>query len=176
MNHIYQLTKLHKEFIQTVRGFGEENYAEDIVQEMYIKLSRYKKPEILIVNGIVNRAFIYCVLRSLYFDYCKSKNKVYKVQLNEVVLSEDMRDKNEQESLQKIQDKINAEINSWHWYDKMLFNLYRNSGMSIRKLSKETKISTSSIFNTIKYCKARLRAAVSEDYWDVLHEDYELIK
>ena len=45
----------------------------------------------------------------------------------------------------------------------------------MRTLSKETGISTSSIFTTLKKCKDAIREEVAEDYQDYLNEEYELI-
>ena len=42
-------------------------------------------------------------------------------------------------------------------------------------LSEETRISTSSIFQTLKYCKNQIRINVGEDYEDFMNEDYELL-
>ena len=58
----------------------------------------------------------------------------------------------------------------------MLFNLYKDSGKSMRTITKETGISTSSIFNTLKNCKDIIREEIGEDYEDYLNEDYELIQ
>jgi len=57
----------------------------------------------------------------------------------------------------------------------MLFKHYFDSGMSMRELADETRISTSSIFQTIKYCKGKLKENLNEDYEDYKNEDYELI-
>jgi predicted DNA-binding protein YlxM (UPF0122 family) len=80
-----------------------------------------------------------------------------------------MSDDQNTEALNELYDKIEREIESWHWYDTMLFKLYRDSGKSMRELEAETKISLTSIFHTIKHCKARINAAISEDYYDVLN-------
>ena len=56
---------------------------------------------------------------------------------------------------------------------KCYLTFYRDSGKSIRKLSEETRISTSSIFQTLKYCKNQIRINVGEDFEDFINEDYE---
>jgi len=43
-----------------------------------------------------------------------------------------------------------------------LFELYHNEGLSIRKLSKETRISASSIFNTLTNAKSKINEAYNE--------------
>jgi hypothetical protein len=57
----------------------------------------------------------------------------------------------------EFENRIENEIASWHYYDEILFNLYIDSGMSIRKLAKETRISEKSIFVTLKKCKNKLK-------------------
>ena len=46
----------------------------------------------------------------------------------------------------------------------------------MRELSKDTLISLTSIFTTIRNCKNRIKQNVGEDYTDYLNKDYELIK
>jgi hypothetical protein len=71
--------------------------------------------------------------------------------------------------------KVNSEINNWHWYDKMLFELYKDTGKSMRDIESDTGISLSSIFCTLKNCKESLKENVKEDYEDFINKDYELI-
>lgn len=160
------VAKEHKYYVDVVKSFGEYNFAEDIVQEMYLRIHKYTSPEKIVKDGIVNKGFIWFVLRNIYVDYCKQRNKITKVDLNEAVI---MSDEQNTEALNELYDKIEREIESWHWYDTMLFKLYRDSGKSMRELEAETKISLTSIFHTIKHCKARINAAISEDYYDVLN-------
>jgi hypothetical protein len=46
----------------------------------------------------------------------------------------------------------------------------------MRDISKGANISLSSIFNSLKNCKTRLKENVGEHYEDYLNEDYHLIK
>jgi predicted DNA-binding protein YlxM (UPF0122 family) len=46
----------------------------------------------------------------------------------------------------------------------------------MREIAEETDISLTSIFNTLKNCKERLKEAIGEDFEDYLNEDFELIK
>jgi predicted DNA-binding protein YlxM (UPF0122 family) len=71
---------------------------------------------------------------------------------------------------------VDSECENWHWYDRQLFELYKNTDKSLRQISSETNISVTSIFNTIKTCKRRIKNNVGEDYEDFINKDYELIK
>lgn len=74
-----------------------------------------------------------------------------------------------------IELKIVEEIDSWHWYDKMLFEVYRNEKTSMRKMAAKSNISLSSIFNTLKTCKKKIKDNIGEDWEDYLNEDFELL-
>ena len=54
-------------------------------------------------------------------------------------------------------EKYKEVLKKFDWYDRDLFLLYANSGMSMRKISRETHISFMSIYNTIKKCKEKLK-------------------
>ena len=69
MNWIEQVAQHHKEYIKTIKSFGEEFYAEDLVQEMYIRFINKNKEKAVIVNGQVNRYYVYLTLRSLFVDF-----------------------------------------------------------------------------------------------------------
>ena len=162
------VAKEHKYFVNVVRTFGEDNYAEDIVQEMYIRIHKYTSPEKIVKDGQVNKGFIWFVLRNIYVDFCKQKGRIQKIDLDESTFT--VSDNEKSEALEEMYEKIDREIESWHWYDSKLFKLYRDSGMSMREIEKATNISLTSIFHTIKHCKARINAAISEQYYDVLND------
>ena len=51
--------KRHNEWIKIVNAFGEFNYAEDIVQELYLVLYKYADEEkIIFIQSIIYRAFL----------------------------------------------------------------------------------------------------------------------
>jgi RNA polymerase sigma factor (sigma-70 family) len=178
MDILSEVCKRHNEWVKIVTSFGTE-YAEDIVQEMYLKLHNSKhKNKIIQEDGCVNTFYIWVILRNLYYDLLKSKKINYISIDNYLNLSLYV---NSEESYKykaqnKIEQKIQEEVDKWHWYDIKMFNLYRESELSMREIAKETGISITSIFNTLKNCKGRLREAIGEDFEDYLNEDFELIK
>ena len=175
MKWLSKVAEHHEDYLRIVKSLGVDDLAEDIVQEMYIKISKYCTPErILQEDGTVNKYYIRCVLYNLVYDYRKQQNKQNKVNIEEVYnLGVEYDYIEETEAFTSLIKKIDSEVETWHWYDQMLFNLYRESGKSIRKLSEETRISTSSIFQTLKYCKNEIRINVGEDYEDYVNDDYE---
>ncbi len=177
MKWLSKVAEHHEDYLRIVKSLGVDDLAEDIVQEMYIKISKYCSPErILQENGTVNKYYIRCVLYNLVHDYRKQQNKHKKVNIEEVYnLGVEYDYIEETEAYTGLIQLIGEEVKTWHWYDRDLFTLYWKTGWSIRKLSDETRISTSSIFQTLKYCKNQIRINVGEDYEDFMNQDYEHI-
>jgi len=177
MKWLKQVAEFHNDYLRIVRSYGEDVFAEDIVQEMYLRLEKYGDVnKILHKDGTVNKPYVYWTLRNIFKSLCMERQKHQKVDLNEakhLTVEYDYISKKEGEYL--LEAKLNEEMRTWHWYDEMLFKYYRDNEWSFRKASKETRIGTKSIFTTIKYCKDRLRENCAEDYEDYINEDYEKI-
>ena len=168
----------HQDWIKIVNGFGEYNYAEDIVQEAYIRLIKYAKPQNIIKDKKVSRGYMFFTLRSLYFQYYNSKRKIDKVSIdNEENFLQIADDTNleEQEAFNSVCVLIDEVAEDWTWYDRKLFKLYRDTDLSIRKIAAETGISWVSIFNTLKNCKTDVQSKLGETYDDYKNEDYDRI-
>jgi len=71
---------------------------------------------------------------------------------------------------------IDEHIDSWRWYEKKLFTLYRDTELSIRGIASETNISWVSIFNTLKHAKNELNDKFKEDWEDYRNRDWEHLK
>ena len=109
------VAKHHRYFISVVKGFGEDKYAEDIVQEMYLRIYKYTNPEKILKDGEVNQGFIWFVLRNIYVDYCKQKGKIEKVTMNDAFDIKDEEATGIEKAKNDIELKIYLEIDSWHW-------------------------------------------------------------
>ena len=136
----------HLHWIKQVEKFGEFTYAEDIVQEAYIK-----------VHGKdINEAYFYFVLRSLTMDL--HRKKVIKLELDDQIIDEP-------EHIELINDisLYFDVIDSWDWYDKKMFLTYINNKISMRQLSKELGITFSSVYNTLTNCKKILKICQKEN-------------
>ena len=166
-----QIYKRHKDWVNIVRSLGGADYSEDIVQEMYIKLDKYIKQGTL--KKRTYEAYVYFTLRSITLDIYRAKKGKHKTDIDDCVnlCEEDIQGF---EEFDYICEKANNEIHRWHWYDQELFKLFM-SGKSMREIARNTHISLSSIFHTIKICKERIANEIGEDYEDYLNGDYEKI-
>jgi RNA polymerase sigma factor (sigma-70 family) len=174
MDKLTILTNQHKDWVKVVNTFGEYFFADDIVQETYLKILRLNHID-KIVTTTVNRSMMWLVLRSVYIDHLRLQ-KHEKVNLDAIYSLSSEDSVESQKAINRIDELIDDEINNWHFYDKMLFDIYRNTDLSMREIAEKTDIHYTSIFHTLKRCKKRLQEAVGEDYKDYLNQDFELIK
>lgn len=158
----------HKDWVNIARSFGAKTEAEDIVQEMYLRLDKYIKPDQKITDS-----FVWITLRNIYFDFLKKEPVTFEL---DKTVSEAVSETEGIIAYGELNKRVRDELNNIDWFDKMLFELYVTSGKSMRQLSKETGISLSCIFYTTNRTKTHLRSLLSEDYEDYLNEDYEWLK
>ena len=151
------------------RSFGaDQELAQDIVQEMYIRLYRYvdDAEKIMYNETEVNTFFVYVTLRNMYTTLMKAKARFEFVDvsiLEDELIFEEANVEAELEML-TLYEEIWDTADDWHWYDKKIFHLYHNTDMSIRTLADETKISARSIFNTLKNARERIQTDCQETY------------
>ena len=174
MDKIKRIAELHNEWLAIARKFGALDLAEDIVQETYIKIIRLDYAD-RFVDKEVNKSYMWLMIHSVWIDYLRANPYKY-ISLDDVHnLSYSEIDRYEQIATSNIEQMIEDEIESWHWYDSMLFRLYKDSNLSMRQIADKTNISLTSIFHTLKKCKDRLKENIGEDYEDFINKDYELI-
>ena len=188
------LTKNNKEWISMAMSICKDRHlANDLVQEMYLRLNKYvDNPEKIMKNGEVNSFFVYITLRNLFYDHTKNKDNnnasfeeyrsYYTEDSDQSVISKfavlpEQREKDElmEEAYHKISQAIYEEVSTWHWYDEKLFKLYFLTDKSLRDIAKDTKISLTSIYNSCKNYKQRIEEKFKEDIEDFYNEDYDKI-
>ena len=176
------LAKRHNEWLNMAKSFKLNNSdANELVQEMYLRMYDYTKDvkRIMYNETEINTFYIYITLRNLYYskftNYNKNKKTVlfsdidtekFNYIMNQIVYDVDQHNDNYKKkvNLEALYNKIEGVIEEWYWYDKKLTRLYLNTNMSMRDISKETKISLSSIFNTLTNAKEKIRKKTKEEY------------
>lgn len=175
MELLKEISKHHNDWLNIVKTFGCD-YPEDVVQDAYLRIYKYGNVDKLIVNGCVNKLIMWTILRNVSHDTNKS-NRIEFISLENVWnANAEIDNLLKHEALKKIEKLIEQESLTWHHYDKMLFDLYRKTELSMREIAEATNIHYTSIFHTLKRCKKKLQESVSEDYEDYLNEDFELIR
>lgn len=143
----------HKDWINIVKSFGaNKNYAEDIVQEMYIQLiCDIKKGLDLSYNQDINTYYCYKVLRGIYLNTHKKEAKFLKTYIEDI--NGEMKEVEDlgidEVEYAKQKDNIDEILKEMYWYDSKVFSLVA-SGKSVASLSRDTKISYYSLYNTYR--------------------------
>ena len=167
----------HKEWIKMVHKFGGGSYAEDIVQEMYIRLNKYvENPERIMYNNQPNKLFVWVTLRNMTRQFQNKKDlMVYTGDMVEYDVAEEEFDRVQAEGFEKLIDKVWEVMEDLHWYDQKMFEVYHKTDMSMRDIEKETGISLFSIFDTLKNSKEYVQEKINEDYEDYQNGESERI-
>ena len=126
-------------------------FLEDIVQELFIQIHLdVKKGLDLWYNDDINTYYCYKVLRGIYLNTHKKQArflKTYIEDIEEIKQAEDLGiDEIEYAKSKDIVDDILKEM---YWYDSKVFSLVA-SGKSVASLSRDTKISYYSLYNTYR--------------------------
>ena len=148
------LFKKHKDWIKIVKGFGcNKDTAEDLVQEMYIKIKRKVDNglDIMFTDKEINYYYIFKTLNSLFLDLKKKEKNIYFQSIEDLNMT--MEEKIKYTETYSI---VKKELQNFHWYDQKVYELIEG-GESVASLSKKTNISYYSLYNTYKKVKKKLR-------------------
>lgn len=180
------LSKKHKKWISLVESLGcNKAYAEDVVQEAYIKIYEYLQKGVNIDYGDddVNDFYMYMTLRSIFIN--STKKKTLDIQnfqdtdsLNNTLrkIKDEYSDLEMEGAYTRLINKIFTEVNSWDFYHRNMFIAYFTSGLSLDRLSEETEIGRSSLYNSIRKYREVIQDMFSEDAEDFFNQDYNHIK
>ena len=184
------LAKHHKEYVNTVKSlygnnFSVMNYAEDFVQNAYLKLSRYDNlfDKVVKPDGTVSKGYMFFCLRSIVINQLKKKRVTkynyvgdeYDME-EKYMLVDEGRDPVD-EAIDTREEKMYSIAKAGNkWFDYKLFETYMQTGKSFRTLAKETGLGIQTIYLSIKQTKILIAEALFEDYQDLINGDLELIK
>ena len=198
--------KHHKEFVDMVGVFignhhDGKNYAEDIVQEAYIRLLRYDDlyDKIIKKDGTVSKGYVFFVIRSIAINHVKKKSNLdylfgyfngsgfYDEEIKSGDMSPRIQEKYEElcrmdvdlhkQVVEKLENKmLDVLKDNADWFDYELFKLYAHSGKSYKIISEETGIASKTIYLSIKKSKLIIAEHLHEDYQDYVNGNWDLIE
>ena len=135
--------------------------SKDLLHDFYIALhskidSGKVKINDILYNDSLNKAFIYKMMRNIFLDNLR-KDK-------DILIDKDLKNIIEADNepyidIEKVVDDI---VDSFYWFDRKLFNLYRKKFHSIRKLSAATNISHVVVWRTINNCIKEIKKKINE--------------
>jgi DNA-directed RNA polymerase specialized sigma24 family protein len=175
MDKLLILGQNHNEWLLMANKMGIGDLSEDMVQETYLRIIRLNYVDGIVKDdGSLNKFYMWLTIRAVHVDYLRANSQNF-VLLDEVKESYEETDLEKHEALNTLDHKIHLEMESWSWYDSMLFKVYKEGNASMRNIANDSGISLTSIYNTLKNCKQRLRESVGEDYQDYINQDFDLI-
>lgn len=141
---------------------GDPNVYKEVLQEAYLKLNNAFEDRIQDLKDMhPNQIGIYMwlTLKSCYIAYSKSLSQTVELPENLEIEDEEYIETPDPEPLVK---EIEAILSELHWYDQKLFKLKYYEGIPMRKIARETNISLSSIFHTLKTCRETIKQKIDE--------------
>ena len=173
------LAKYHDKWLRMAEGMNvPDAIKEDIVQEMYLKISDMKNPDrLLYKKDEPNTWYVYLTLRSVFIDVVRGRRDLQFVDECESLTleSKGQPDYEYEEGWDKFYNMILASIRELGPYGAKLCESYFSSDLSIRQIAREANISPTSIFHSIKQYRAALQEQHWEDYQDFINEDWNKI-
>ena len=184
LNKVIELNKL---WMRICLNFGaSKEEAEDIVQDMYVKLQVSVDIERIRYGAdSVNRYYIYKMLKSLFIDTKRNKLLSNSYQLNEdlniseSVDYEEARDQAVEDIIKDIKLDLSTKRRSLQRLFELYYRIplksntmYRGENLSYRDIARESNISLSTVFNDMKELKEILRTN-RENVEDYMNGDYD---
>ena len=152
-------------------------YHEDITHDLYIKIQNEIdkiEEDPTEVKKFLDRYWdghslsIYKVVKNMFVDMIRRENKVVKLEkLSNSQLEYIVNESKDDDFDKTIQQDMDKYVDTFYWFDKNLFNLYRYEFKSHKGLmSEKTKLSLSTIYRTVKRCKVKIKRKFKDQYYE----------
>ena len=152
------VAKKHDTWVDIVSTFGcTRTLAEDITQEMYIKIQlQVEKGLDITYENDINYYYIFKTLKTLFLDLKRKQNGIvmvniddeYVKSLGKAIAAEDV---NFESAYEDVQD----ELSKMYWWNRKVFEIV-NEGESIAEFSRKSEISYTILYNAYKKVKKKL--------------------
>jgi DNA-directed RNA polymerase specialized sigma24 family protein len=158
MEILEKLFQKHKVWCEIVESFGcNPETAEDITQEMYLKIAKIvEKGTDISYGDDVNHFYIFRTLTSIFLDYKRKESKTGLIGLDELDIQFE---KEEEIEYNKKYERVLEGLAELYWYDRKVYEIIEG-GESISELSRKTNISYYSLYNTYKKVKKYLKSKI----------------
>lgn len=137
---------MHDELVKMARYRGAGSYAEDIVQEFYLKAHKYLEQ-----GKSLNRAYCFSMIGCLVVD------KVHRSKSADQLMAEvpDVIDDDAENAMEQKFDILEEVLQESHWYNRQVIGIIAQEGISVKELSRRTNIDVHSLYRTIKSVKKK---------------------
>lgn len=175
------LAKDHKHWVKLLLNMGcNPSVAEDIVQEMYIKINKYTREynKNIMYKDEINYFFIYVTLKNMYMDYHRQKSKVDTTPYYDLSIEDDS---DVQDNYDLPIDDYDKHLSIQEWYnDDLYLELLDKKEITEAEYTKEElgKYYSRRIFKEVfidKIKVAELSRSTNITYWS-LRNTIKIIK
>ena len=152
------VAKKHDTWVDIVSTFGcTRTVAEDITQEMYIKIQlQVEKGLDIMYQDDINYYYIFKTLKTLFLDLKRKQKGIVMVNLDdEYVTSLGKAIATEDVNFDSAYQDVEEELSKMYWWNRKVFEIV-NEGESIAEFSRKSKISYTILYNAYKKVKKKL--------------------
>jgi DNA-directed RNA polymerase specialized sigma24 family protein len=159
-----KIAEKHDDWHRIVLSFGcKESIAEDIVQEMYIRIHTYiTKGVDISFEDDINHMYIYRTLRALFIDLHRKEKKIIKTNIDNLADYLDEQGDSKEIDVCSAMKQMDNLLDKTFWYDRTVFEII-SDGMPIAELARKTNISYYSLYFTYKRVKDLIKNNIE---WD----------
>tara|TARA_R100000781_G_C4081956_1_gene127997 strand:+ start:1223 stop:1780 length:558 start_codon:yes stop_codon:yes gene_type:complete len=146
--------------------------SEDLVQEVFLQLLTMNHHKLLIIlDGGRIKTYICKIMMVKYFSkksqfhkkYVRYNNNKVRPTNNNSFIEKKINEQLEYEDgIQLMESKIDKCLEEFDEYDRDVFKIYYETGLSFRKLEEETGISQRSLRNTITSVREKIKKMIHE--------------
>ena len=152
------VAKKHDTWVDIVSTFGcTRTVAEDITQEMYIKIQlQVEKGLDIMYQDDINYYYIFKTLKTLFLDLKRKQKGIVMVNIDdEYVSSLGMAVATEDVNFDSAYQDVEEELSKMYWWNRKVFEIV-NEGESIAEFSRKSKISYTILYNAYRKVKKKL--------------------
>jgi len=156
---IEKIYNRHNEWVYMVSKYGcNRDTAEDIVQEMYLRLIVYlrKTNNDITYNDDVNLYFIARTLKSIFIDHIRKEKRNPVDPFDERLIQYIEVEQDDIINFDQRYEKIQKALSKMYWFDKKVYEIIE-SGVKVSELSEKTTIPYYTIYNTYNRVKKILK-------------------
>ena len=152
------VAKKHDTWVDIVSTFGcTRTVAEDITQEMYIKIQlQVEKGLDITYQDDINYYYIFKTLKTLFLDLKRKQKGIIIVNINdEYVKNLGIAIATEDVNFDSAYQDVEEELSKMYWWNRKVFEIV-NEGESIAEFSRKSKISYTILYNAYRKVKKKL--------------------
>jgi RNA polymerase sigma factor (sigma-70 family) len=165
-NQLVELTykKHHVWLKQCAYNFtGDKLNAENLVQDLYLKLLELKDITKIMYKNDVNLYYLYKMMRSTYLNGIKKTTSTLAINDDMLEIQQEEYSYSADSEWEEMVRLTNEALDKEHWFGSRLLKVYIEEEHSIQSLHDATGISNSTIWTQLNKTKKHIREYVQKN-------------